>query len=364
MRCTLRIFAVVGTRPEAIKMAPVYRAMDAHPDLEPILISTGQHKEMLQQVFDWFELSPDADLKVMQKNQSLTGVLTRSLNGLDGLIAEHKPDAILAQGDTTTVLAAALAAFNTQTRFGHVEAGLRTNDLASPFPEEGFRQLASRVARWHFAPTDKASDVLKREGVSGEIINVGNTVIDSLLFTANKNPELHIELKRKDLILVTGHRRENHGENFSNAFRAIADLGHAFPDADIIYPVHLNPNVQKAAQDYLSGINNVQLIKPVAYPQMVALMKRAKLIITDSGGIQEEAPTFQVPVLVMRDTTERMEAVEAGAARLIGTSREAIFNEASKIMTDPATHASFKCEVNPFGDGNSAMRIADILAAS
>ena len=358
----MKVFIVVGTRPEAIKMAPVFKAIDSHKAHEAILISTGQHREMLSQVFDWFELTPHEDLAVMEKNQTLNGVLVKSISGLDTLIKAYRPDAILAQGDTTTVLAAGLAAFNTQIDFGHVEAGLRTHNLQSPFPEEGFRQLASRIARWHFTPTDKATQALENEAVSGEIIKVGNTVIDALTYTANKDPDIGIELSGDKLILITGHRRENHGGKFDNAFTAIARLAKALPDCDLVYPVHLNPQVQMAAQKFLSGIKNVQLIPPVSYPRMIALMKRAALILTDSGGVQEEAPTFNVPVLVMRDTTERSEAVDIGAARLIGTQQDDIFNAAIEIMTDPKIHASYACEVNPFGDGQSAQRIANILA--
>ncbi len=359
-----KVFVVVGTRPEAIKMAPVYRALVDHPKCDPILISTGQHKEMLAQVFDWFGLTPDADLKVMKPDQTLASVLQASLAGLGDLIEEHKPDAILAQGDTTTVLAAGLAAFTCGIDFGHVEAGLRTYNLESPYPEEGFRQMVGRVARWHFAPTDKSVDALKAERVSGEIIKTGNTVIDALLFTAEQNAPISVELKRENMILVTGHRRENQGQGFEDAFGAIADIAAALPNTDIVYPVHLNPNVQSVANRILANVDNVFLIPPVAYPEMVSLMKQAKLIMTDSGGVQEEAPSFRVPVLVMRDTTERMEAVEAGAARLIGTGRKDLFNAAIELMTDDTAYAALQADENPFGDGTSASQIADILARS
>lgn len=357
-----KVFVVVGTRPEAIKMAPVYRALVEHPGCEPLLISTGQHREMLAQVFDWFDLTPDADLDIMKPDQTLASVLQASLAGLDKLIAKHKPDVILAQGDTTTVLAAGLAAFTTGVDFGHVEAGLRTYNLKSPYPEEGFRQMVGRVARWHFAPTDKSMKALEVERVSGEIIKTGNTVIDALLYTAEKNAPISVDLKRENMILVTGHRRENQGQGFEDAFGAIADIAAALPNSDIVYPVHLNPNVQSVAKRILAKVDNVHLIPPVAYPEMVSLMKRAKLIMTDSGGVQEEAPSFRVPVLVMRDTTERMEAVEAGAARLIGTNRKDLFDAAIELMTDDTAYAALQADTNPFGDGTSAKQIADILA--
>lgn len=357
-----KVFVVVGTRPEAIKMAPVYKALMAHAGMEPILISTGQHKTMLDQVFGWFGLEPDEDLGVMRPSQTLNGVLTRSLSGLDELITKHRPDSILAQGDTTTVLAAALASFNRGLRFGHVEAGLRTYDLEQPYPEEGFRQMASRVATWHFAPTQRAVERLEDENVQGEIHMVGNTVIDALELTAMGHPDTGLKLDGSDLCLITGHRRENHGDGFRRIFKGLADLAAAFPDIRFVYPVHLNPRVREAVDETLAGIGNLTLIDPVPYPQMVALMKAAKLIITDSGGIQEEAPSFQTPVLVMRETTERQEAVEAGVAKLVGTDPDVLYREASKLLTDKSAHAAMTRETNPFGDGKSSRRIVEILA--
>lgn len=360
----IKIFIVVGTRPEAIKMAPLYKCLRTDKRFNPILISTGQHREMLKQVFNWFEIEPDADLMTMHDNQTLNGVLTRSLSGLDGMIREHQPSVILAQGDTTTVLAAALSAFNHKIPFGHVEAGLRTYNLESPYPEEGFRQMVSRVTHWHFAPTDRAAKRLYEENLQGEVHVVGNTVIDALLETAVKEPETGIDFREGSLCLITGHRRENHGQKLRDAFTALVRLAKKHSDIDFVYPVHLNPNVRDVAHEVLAGIENFSLIEPVPYPQMVALMKAAKLIITDSGGIQEEAPSFNVPVLVMRDTTERQEAVDLGLAQLVGTDPESLFERASQLLTDDNARTLMTSDQNPFGDGQTSSRIADIIFES
>ncbi|MEP1229391.1 MAG: UDP-N-acetylglucosamine 2-epimerase (non-hydrolyzing), partial [Litorimonas sp.] len=338
----INVFLVVGTRPEAIKMAPVYKACLQDPDVTPILVSTGQHKEMLDQVFDWFGLKPDEDLAIMEPSQTLSMVLSKAVSGLDGLIKKHKPDVVLAQGDTTTVISAALAAFHCEVPFGHVEAGLRTHDLARPFPEEGYRQMAQRLARWNFAPTQKAMDVLASENLSGQAHKVGNTVIDALLETASKDHPLPLELTRNKLVLITGHRRENHGERFREAFGAIAQLAHEFEDVDFVYPVHLNPQVKVIAHEILQGIDNFHLLPPVSYPEIVELMKRAYLILTDSGGIQEEAPSFKVPVLVMRDSTERQECVEANVSKLVGVDPAVILREATRLLTDNKAYADMR----------------------
>ncbi len=359
----IKIFLVVGTRPEAIKMAPIYKACLRDPDIEPVLISTGQHKEMLDQVFDWFGLKPDEDLAIMEPNQTLSTVLSKAVSGLDSLIKSYEPDVVLAQGDTTTVISAALAAFHCEVPFGHVEAGLRTYDLKRPFPEEGYRQMAQRVARWNFAPTQKAMDVLVSENLSGVAHNVGNTVIDALLETAAKPYPLPIHLTRKRLVLITGHRRENHGDRFREAFGALAQLAHEFEDVDFIYPVHLNPHVKDIAHEILQGIDNFHLLAPVSYPEIVQLMKRAYIILTDSGGIQEEAPSFKVPVLVMRDSTERQEGVEANVSKLVGVDPDVIVREARLLLTDQQAHEAMRQNDNPFGDGQSAQRIVDILKA-
>ena len=355
----MKVFVVVGTRPEAIKMAPVYKTLKKQDNIDPILVSTGQHREMLDQALNWFNLAPDIDLALMSDRQSLSGLLGRAILKLDDIYVSETPDVVLGQGDTTTVLAAALSAFNRNISFGHVEAGLRTYDLMAPFPEEGNRALTARVTNWHFAPTQRAVDVLNRELVPGEIHLVGNTVVDSLVDTSGKNISLPVECARARLVLITGHRRENHGERFRQAFGALAELAQRHPDCDFVYPVHLNPIVSEVANEILSDIDNFILIPPVAYPEIVSLMKRASLILTDSGGIQEEAPTFGVPVLVMRDTTERQEAVEAGVCELVGVNPEKILHKATEIL---ATNRRTDTIANPFGDGFAASRIAKILS--
>ena len=357
----IKVFIVVGTRPEAIKMSPVYKACLADSSIEPLLISTGQHREMLEQVFDWFEMVPDENLNIMKPNQTLSSVLSASVDGLDNLIVKYQPDVILAQGDTTTVMSAGLAAFHKEVPFGHVEAGLRTYDLSKPFPEEGYRQMVQRIARWNFAPTQLAMKVLESEQLSGVAHMVGNTVIDALLHTANKNCSLPVKLTRNRMVLITGHRRENHGQRFRDAFGAIRELAAAFSDIDFIYPVHLNPNVKHLAYEMLDGLDNFQLINPLSYPEIVALMKRAYIILTDSGGIQEEAPSFRVPVLVMRDSTERQEGIEAGVSKLVGADPKIIVKEMTRLLSDSVAYEAMREAENPFGDGQSAKRIVKIL---
>ena len=358
----MRVFVVVGTRPEAIKMAPLYKALRAAPGADAMLISTGQHRQMLDQVFSWFNLTADEDLGIMQKQQTLASVISKAVAGLDDLIVRHKPDCILGQGDTSTVMAAGLSAFARDVPFGHVEAGLRTYDR-HPYPEEGFRQMVSRVSAFHFAPTERAAECLRAERAGGDIHIVGNTVIDALLETADSSAQLpeKLELSRDRMVLITGHRRENIGKRFEDAFGAIRDLAEQFADVDFVYPVHLNPSVQSAAYSILEGRENVHLIEPVPYPEIVALMKRAAFILTDSGGIQEEAPSLKVPVLVMRDSTERQEAVEAGAARLVGAERSRIVSESKNLLMDDAARQEMIVERNPFGDGNASQQIAKIL---
>lgn len=362
----MKVFVVVGTRPEAIKMAPLYLALRRTSGVEALLVSTGQHRQMLDQVFSWFSLKADEDLAAMEPQQTVASVISKSVAGLDGLIARHKPDCVLGQGDTTTVMAAALASFARGVAFGHVEAGLRTYDLAHPYPEEGFRQMVTRVCRWHFAPTERAAECLRAERAAGAIHVVGNTVIDALLMTASTTARLPagLELTRPRTVLITGHRRENIGKRFEDAFGAISDLAAEFKNVDFVYPVHLNPYVKTAAHSILQGKENVHLIEPVPYPEIVALMKRATFILTDSGGIQEEAPSLKVPVLVMRDMTERQEAVEAGAARLVGAERDAIARESRKLLTSEEARRAMIVEKNPFGDGDSAEKIVSILKAA
>ncbi|HEX2255265.1 MAG TPA: UDP-N-acetylglucosamine 2-epimerase (non-hydrolyzing) [Afifellaceae bacterium] len=315
------VAVVIGTRPEAIKLCPVVQALRTVPPLRPLVISTGQHRQMLDQVFEAFAITPDIDLGLMRPDQSLSDLMSVAVTELDRQFAATDLAAVLVQGDTTTALSAALAAFHRRIPVGHVEAGLRTYDLEAPFPEEANRALIGRIAKWNFAPTDRAVSALSAEKVPGAIIKTGNTVVDALLQMAARIDQSPVPLTRSRLVLITGHRRENFGARFREAFRAIAELADRYPDVDFVYPVHLNPNVQEHAYAILQGRTNVQLISPVSYPDLIALMKRSWLILTDSGGIQEEAPSFGVPVLVMRDTTERPEAVEAGVAQLVGTKR-------------------------------------------
>ncbi|MEM7662706.1 MAG: UDP-N-acetylglucosamine 2-epimerase (non-hydrolyzing) [Pseudomonadota bacterium] len=358
----MKVFVIVGTRPEAIKMAPVYMALRDDGGLDPLLISTGQHRQMLDQVLDWFEIKPDHDLQLMAPRQTLSHIMSKAMQGLDDLIVKENPGAVLAQGDTATVCAAAIAAFHRRIPFGHVEAGLRTRNLDQPYPEEGYRQMASRITHWHFCPTERSMAALEAEEVTGEKHLVGNTVIDALLNTATRVDAPKTPLKREKLVLITGHRRENHGSRFDAAFDAIATLAEMHPDVDFVYPVHLNPNVRDAAFDRLQAIENMSLIEPVAYPEMVALMKRSSLILTDSGGVQEEAPSFGVPVLVMRDATERQEAVEAGVCELVGVDRDLILKRSTEILSQCDVDRRSANNTNPFGDGEAAKRIADILA--
>ncbi|MBI1392467.1 MAG: UDP-N-acetylglucosamine 2-epimerase (non-hydrolyzing) [Alphaproteobacteria bacterium] len=355
----MRVFIIVGTRPEAIKMAPVHAALRADAAFEPVLVSTGQHREMLDQVLDWFGMTPDHDLRLMRPGQSLSGVASAAIAGIATLIGTERPDIVLAQGDTTTVLAAAIAAFNAEVPFGHVEAGLRTHDLARPFPEEGFRQMASRVARWHFCPTSHAAEALRAEAVGGELHVVGNTVVDALVATLARVGDPQTPLSRSRMVLITGHRRENLGSNFEAVFSVIARLAAENPDIDFVYPVHLNPKVREPAFEKLTARPNVSLIEPVPYPEMVALMKRAALILTDSGGIQEETPTIGAPTLVLRDSTERPEALSPGHCELVGADPDRIYARATDML---AGVASRRTRQNPFGDGRAAARIADILA--
>lgn len=354
----MRIAVVIGTRPEAIKLCPVVLALRRLTDSEVVVVSTGQHREMLAPILSHFQVQPQFDLGLMRADQSLSGLMSRAIARLDALLAELRPDALMVQGDTTTALSAALAAFHHGIPVAHVEAGLRTYDLAAPFPEEANRTLIARIAAWNYAPTQSAAAALRAEKVPGEIIDTGNTVVDALLQTAAKVGEPRTALTRSRLVLITGHRRENFGERFEQAFRAIALLAETYADVDFVYPVHLNPRVRGHAHALLGGRTNVQLLPPVSYPELIALLKRAYLVLTDSGGIQEEAPSFGVPVLIMRDKTERPEAVEAGVAQLVGTSGDAIFQRVSELLDDPARRAAIAPIRNPFGDGKASERIA------
>jgi len=371
-----KVMLVFGTRPEAIKMAPLVQGLQAQPEnFETVVCVTAQHREMLDQVLRLFDIVPAHDLNIMQPGQDLYGITAGILTGLQPVLAQERPDWVLVHGDTTTTLAASLAAFYAQARVGHVEAGLRTGNKNAPFPEEVNRRLTSVVADLHLAPTPAARANLLREGVDpAGIVVTGNTVIDALLSVVRKmrsDAALQQELAArfafldpaKRLILVTGHRRENFGDGFQNICQALADIAQAHPEVEVLYPVHLNPNVRRPVQDILAArqLRNVHLIDPVDYLPFVYLMDRAHLIITDSGGVQEEAPSLGKPVLVMRETTERPEAVDAGTVRLVGTSREAIVREARHLLCDGHAYTAMARAHNPYGDGHATERIMDAL---
>ena len=363
---------VFGTRPEAIKMAPVVRACRERADaIDPLIVVTGQHREMLDQVTQYFGIRPDVDLELMRPDQTLADLTARCVQGVDGVLREHRPDCLVAQGDTTTVMAAALAAFYQRIPFVHVEAGLRTGDLQAPWPEELNRRIASLVTAVHCASTRQAADNLLAEGASPDTVHVtGNTVIDALLWTVQRERARPEAWQRKygaysdrRLVLITGHRRENFGTGFENICQAIAALADQFPAVEFLYPVHLNPRVREPVHRLLGSRPNVHLTEPAAYPEFVWLMDRSYLILTDSGGIQEEAPSLRKPVLVMRDTTERPEALASGAAELVGTDAARIVERISRLLTDEAEYRRRQIDANPYGDGQAAGRIVDLMLA-
>jgi UDP-N-acetylglucosamine 2-epimerase (non-hydrolysing) len=371
----IRPLLVIGTRPEAIKMAPVVAACRAHSarcdkhcaQIEPIVCFTGQHDEMLRQVTDYFCIQPDFDLKVMAPGQSLAQLTAKLVVALDETIEAAQPDWVVAQGDTTSVLAASLAAFYRRIPFVHVEAGLRTHNLAAPWPEEFNRRVASISTELHCAPTAKAAENLRREGVPPHQIRVtGNTVIDALLETQRREQKndafwstKYNWLGTRDLVLVTVHRRENHGPALEDICAAIAQLAAEFPQTAFLLPVHLNPRVQEIVRDRLAGIDNLRLTPPLAYPEFVWLMQRSKLIVSDSGGIQEEAPSLKRPVVALREDTERGEAVDAGAVVCVGAETEQICSAVRQLLTNLKAYAAMQIEHSPFGDGHAAERIVE-----
>lgn len=376
---------VFGTRPEAIKMAPLVKEFQARAnEFDTIVCVTGQHREMLKQVLELFDIKPDYDLEIMKEGQDLYDVTTRVLLGMREVLKKTKPDVVLVHGDTTTSTAAALAAFYQQIPVGHVEAGLRTHNIYSPWPEEMNRQLTGRMATYHFAPTELSRKNLLAEGIATDRIFItGNTVIDALQQVVTRvkgNADLRNEVSRKllqfgydvnrleagrRLVLITGHRRENFGEGFLNICRAIQTLSKRFPEVDFVYPMHLNPNVRKPIReifgDNLGGLDNLFFIEPLEYLQFVTLMDRSSIVLTDSGGIQEEAPGLGKPVLVMRDTTERPEAVKAGTVKLVGTDYNQIVDNVEKLLTDNAAYAEMSRANNPYGDGKACSYIVDAL---
>lgn len=366
-----RIAMVFGTRPEAIKLAPVVLALRDHPQIQCRVCVTAQHRQMLDQVLAIFGIRPELDLDLMRPNQDLAELTSRAIKGLYDVFVSEKPDLVLAQGDTTTVFCAALAAFYCRVPLGHVEAGLRTGNLMAPWPEEANRVLTSRLTTLHFAPTEWARQNLLKERVAAESIHVtGNTVIDALLHTVERlkssspPPLGELDVLRNlpvgtRMVLITGHRRESFGQGFEDICQAIADLSERFPDVQFVYPVHLNPHVREPVERILRsrGQPNVHLIEPLSYVPFVSLMTRCHLILTDSGGVQEEAPSLGKPVLVMRETTERPEAVEAGTSILVGTDRQKIVGEVTRLLTDAAAYERMSRAQNPYGDGKAARRI-------
>lgn len=370
-----KVLIVFGTRPEAIKMAPVVKVFNESSSIELKICVTAQHRQMLDQVLDLFSIKPDFDLDLMKPNQDLTDITIGVLTGLREILRSWRPDWVLVHGDTTTTLATSLAAYYEKISIGHVEAGLRTGDIYSPWPEEANRKAVANVARAHFAPTEKARDNLIREGVDEKLISVtGNTVIDALFEIRDKlenDRQLVVRIKNflpdfnedKKTILVTGHRRENFGDGFENICMALNEIS-TRNDVEIVYPVHLNPNVQEPVRRILGNNPNIYLIEPLDYLPFVYLMSRSHIILTDSGGIQEEAPSLGKPVLVLRNTTERPEAVIAGTVRLVGTSREAIVGEVSKLLDNPIEYEAMARSKNPFGDGASANKILNHILST
>lgn len=370
----IKVLTVFGTRPEAIKMAPLVRCLESDIRFEAKVCVTAQHREMLDQVLELFEIIPDYDLNLMKAGQTLPEVTSRILLELTPVLKEFKPDVVLVHGDTATTFAASLAAYYEQIAVGHVEAGLRTGNIYSPWPEEGNRKLTGSLTKYHLAPTENSKANLLKENYAAENISVtGNTVIDALLLV-KQQIENDVELSKslaaqfpmldesKKLILVTGHRRESFGGGFERICAALAQTAKAHPDCQILYPVHLNPNVQEPVKRILKGVNNVHLIEPQQYLPFVYLMNRSHIILTDSGGIQEEAPSLGKPVLVMRDTTERPEAVDAGTVKLVGTSVAKIISALNELLTNEESYKEMSRAHNPYGDGQACQRICNILA--
>ncbi len=366
-----KILFIYGTRPEAIKMAPLIKEFEKHRDSFKVEIClTGQHREMLDQVNSFFGIRGDYDLNLMSPNQTLFDITGRCLKGLESILDSSMPDLVFVQGDTTTVMAGAVAAYYKKIPVAHLEAGLRSGDNYSPFPEEMNRKIASQIAEYHFAPTKGAAENLAREGITKNVHIVGNTVIDALhlglSLIRNGNSAAYREHFsfldfRKRLILVTGHRRESFGDGFKRICGAIKRISDDYSDIEIVYPVHLNPNVREPVNKLLRGKANVHLIEPLDYPYLIWLLEKSYLVLTDSGGIQEEAPALGKPVLVMREVTERMEGVEAGTARLVGTSEDAIYSNTAALLENEESYTKMAKAVNPYGDGKTSSRIVDIL---
>ena len=377
----MKILSVFGTRPEAIKMAPLVKALAADDYFESRVAVTAQHREMLDQVLDFFEIQPDYDLNLMRSGQDLYDVTSGALLGLRDVLKDFQPDLVLVHGDTTTTLSASLAAFYQQIPVGHVEAGLRTDNMYSPWPEEANRVLTGRLAALHFAPTERNQNALLHENISSEKIKItGNTVIDALQWVVKKienSSEMKSSIRSilnqigleetiidKRYVLITGHRRENFGEGFENICKALSSLAEKNPETHFIYPVHLNPNVQEPVNRLLGGMKNIHLVAPLGYEPFVYLMQHAYLVLTDSGGVQEEAPGLGKPVLVMRDTTERPEAVDAGTVRLVGTHFQTIISSVQQLLDDSKVYQQMSRANNPYGDGFASQRIIEFIKVS
>lgn len=369
----MNITVIFGTRPEAIKLIPVIKELEKNDNVKVTIISTGQHKEMLVPILDWFNINPDFELDIMRPDQSLSSLSVLCLEKIDEILSKLSPDLLIVQGDTTTAFISSLAAFYLKIRVAHVEAGLRTFNNLSPWPEEVNRNLISKIADYHFAPTENNMENLLKENISSEKVFVtGNTVIDALQYSADMVAKRNVfpeELeafytgknKSKNIVLITGHRRENFGEGFISICKAIKSLAENFTDVFFVYPVHLNPNVQEVVKKYLTGLINVKLIRPLGYPEFISLMKRSYIILTDSGGVQEEGPSLGKPVLVMRENTERPEALKFGTVKLVGTEKLKIVEAVGELLSDKNAYDKMSKAVNPYGDGTAAKQIVSIL---
>lgn len=361
----IKVMSIFGTRPEAIKMAPLVKELESRNEIESIVCVTAQHREMLDQVLDTFKIKPDYDLNIMKQGQTLGDITTRALTGLEEVIKESTPDIVLVHGDTTTTFAGALAAFYNQVAIGHVEAGLRTNDKYSPFPEEMNRQMVDCMTDMYFAPTELSKANLLKENIEEDKIYVtGNTAIDAMSTTVEKN-YTHKELEwikpNERMILLTAHRRENLGEPMRHIFKAIKRIVEEFNDVKVIYPIHMNPKVREVANEVFQGLDRVKLIEPLEVFDFHNFQNKSYLILTDSGGVQEEAPSLGKPVLVLRDTTERPEGITAGTLKLVGTDEETIYNETKKLLTNKDEYSKMAHASNPYGDGNASKRIVDAI---
>lgn len=370
----MKIMTIYGTRPEAIKVAPIIKAIEVDPELESVVVTTGQHREMLDQVNRVFQIVPDRDMSIMSAGQSLNDIVARVISGVDVILLEETPDAVIVQGDTSTVMGAAIAAFNRQVPVVHLEAGLRSGDIRSPFPEEANRKLTSEITALHLAPTSTSRDNLLREAISeSDIVVTGNSVIDALMYVANA-VEVHFGDERLEslkkaieggaggrVLLVTAHRRENLGEAMENIGGAVADVARKYPELTVVFPIHRNPKVRLAIEPAVRGLKNVLLIEPLAYAEFTQALSLADIILTDSGGVQEEAPSLGKPVLVMRENTERPEAVVAGTVKLIGTDRGRLVDEVSLLLDSREAYVAMANAVNPYGDGIAAKRAVEAI---